>query len=58
MNVPKLRFKEFNDDWKKDYAGNLCSIQTGKSNTQDKVDDGIYPFYVRSPIIEKSHKYI
>ena len=58
MNVPKLRFKEFNDEWCKEYAGNLCSIQTGKSNTQDKTDDGIYPFYVRSPIIEKSHKFI
>lgn len=58
MNVPKLRFKEFNDEWTKEYAGNLCSIQTGKSNTQDKVDDGIYPFYVRSKIVEKSHKYI
>ncbi len=58
MNVPKLRFKEFNDEWCKEYVGNLCSIQTGKSNTQDKTDDGIYPFYVRSPIIEKSHKFI
>ena len=24
----------------------------------DKVDDGIYPFYVRSPIIEHSNKYL
>ena len=36
----------------------MCSISTGKSNTQDKVEDGEYPFYVRSPIIERSTKYL
>ena len=36
----------------------LCYISTGKSNTQDKVEDGKYPFYVRSPIIERSTKYL
>ena len=36
----------------------LCSISTGKSNTQDKIDDGEYPFYVRSPIVEHSNKYL
>lgn len=36
----------------------MCSISTGKSNTQDKVEDGIYPFYVRSPIVERSNRYL
>ena len=36
----------------------MCSISTGKSNTQDRVDDGIYPFYVRSPIVERSNRYL
>ena len=36
----------------------MCSISTGKSNTQDKIEDGIYPFYVRSPIIERSNRYL
>lgn len=36
----------------------MCSISTGKSNTQDKVEDGEYPFYVRSPIVERSTKYL
>ncbi len=44
--------------WEQRKVGELCSISTGKSNTQDKIDDGIYPFYVRSPIIEKSNKYL
>ena len=56
--TPAIRFKGFTDDWEQRKVGELCSISTGKSNTQDKNDDGIYPFYVRSPIIEKSNKYL
>ncbi len=37
--------------------GNIAKIQTGNSNTQDKIIDGNYPFYVRSKIIERSNKY-
>jgi type I restriction enzyme S subunit len=55
---PEIRFKGFTDAWEQRKVGELCSISTGKSNTQDKIDDGIYPFYVRSPIIEKSNKYL
>ena len=58
QNVPQVRFKGFTDAWEQREVKELCSISTGKSNTQDKVDDGIYPFYVRSPIIEKSNKYL
>lgn len=36
----------------------FASITTGNSDTQDKIDDGDYPFYVRSDKIEKSTKYI
>jgi len=35
----------------------LCTIQTGNQDTQDADKDGEYPFYVRSPQIERSHKY-
>ena len=31
----------------------MCSISTGNKNTQDKIDDGIYPFYVRSQTVER-----
>ena len=40
------------------YFKEVCTIQTGKSNTQDKDDNGIYPFYTRSEKIEHSKKYI
>ena len=36
----------------------VCLISTGKSNTQDHIEDGEYPFYVRSPIIERSNRYL
>lgn len=35
----------------------LCSVSTGNQDTQDSVADGAYPFYVRSPIVERSNKY-
>ena len=57
-NAPAIRFTGFTAPWEQRKVGELCSISTGKSNTQDKNDDGIYPFYVRSPIIEKSNKYL
>lgn len=56
--TPKLRFSGYTDDWEQRRVSELCSISTGKSNTQDKVEDGEYPFYVRSPIIERSTKYL
>ena len=57
-DTPEVRFKGFSDNWEQNKVNNLCIIGTGKSNTQDKVDSGKYPFYVRSPIIERSNKYI
>lgn len=55
---PKLRFAGFNDEWKQYKIKDICGISTGKSNTQDKVAEGMYPFYVRSPIIERSNKFL
>ena len=34
----------------------LCSITTGNQDTQDAVDGGMYPFYVRSPIVERTNR--
>lgn len=59
-NLPQLRFPEFRDagEWEEKIISDVCSISTGKSNTEDKNDDGNFPFYVRSPIIERSTKYL
>lgn len=58
--LPQLRFPDFRDagEWVQKIISDVCSISTGKSNTQDKNDDGIFPFYVRSAIIERSTKYL
>ena len=52
-NVPRLRFPEFTEDWVKYKISNICKIATGNKNTQDKEDDGLYPFYVRSQNVER-----
>ena len=57
-NVPEIRFKGFSDAWEQRKAKELCSIGTGKSNTQDQVDDGKYPFYIRSDVPVRSNKYL
>ena len=57
-NIPEIRFAGFNDAWEQRKAKELCSIGTGKSNTQDQVVDGQYPFYVRSDVPVKSNKYL
>lgn len=56
--APSLRFRGFSEPWEERFVKNFCSISTGKSNTQDRVDGGRYPFYVRSPIVERSNRYL
>jgi type I restriction enzyme S subunit len=45
------------EEWEVDRIKNIASITTGAKNTQDKIDDGEYPFYVRSSIIERINSY-
>ena len=57
-SYPEIRFKGFTDPWEQRKAKEICSIGTGKSNTQDQVDDGKYPFYIRSDVPVRSNKYL
>lgn len=45
------------EDWDFDYIENLSHITTGGRNTQDRVDDGRYPFFVRSQTVERINSY-
>jgi len=45
------------EDWDIDKIANLARITTGAKNTQDKVDDGLYPFFVRSQSVERIDSY-
>ena len=58
--IPKLRFPEFKNDgkWGQKLVKGVCSIETGKSNTQDQDVNGLYPFFIRSENPVKSNKYL
>ena len=40
-------------DWKEDKVSNVVDISTGCRDTQDNKVTGRYPFFVRSPIVER-----
>lgn len=42
-------------EWKS--LGEVCEVGTGKSNTNEQVENGIYPFYVRSKDIKRSNTF-
>lgn len=48
---------EIPDDWKTVRIDEHASITTGSRNTQDKEDDGEYPFFVRSQEVERINSY-
>lgn len=56
--VPEIRFAGFTGDWNVQKASKICSITTGKSNTQDQVDGGLYPFFIRSDEPVRSNRYL
>jgi len=53
----KTRLPGFNGEWEADYVKNLASISTGARNTQDRREDGKYPFFVRSSTVEHIDSY-
>ena len=44
-------------DWEIRKIGDVVKIQTGNRNTQDKIKDGKYPFFVRSQQVERINSY-
>lgn len=56
-NTPQLRFPEFKNEWQFEPLDNLAKIDTGNKNTQDQVENGRYPFFVRSNNIEHINSY-
>jgi type I restriction enzyme, S subunit len=45
-------------NWQTVPMGELCSIQSGKSDTKDAVDDGPYAFFDRSKSIKRSSRFL
>ncbi|ELJ8793125.1 restriction endonuclease subunit S [Vibrio cholerae] len=44
-------------EWYVESIGNLVSITTGSKNTQDRIENGAYPFFVRSQTVERINTY-
>lgn len=53
----KVRLNGFRERWDLAWLGDVAHIETGSRNNQDKVDDGEYPFFVRSPHVERIDRY-
>ena len=57
----ELRFKDGNGndypEWEEKRLGEISEICTGKKDLEDKKEDGVYPFFVRSKNIEKIDTY-
>jgi type I restriction enzyme S subunit len=62
MELTKTRYKKTEvglipEDWSCERIDQFAKITTGGKDTQDRVDDGVYPFYVRSNVIERINSY-
>lgn len=57
--VPKLRFKEFEKDgeWVEKNIQDIAKVTTGNKDTQNKVENGKYPFFVRSQTVERINSF-
>ena len=45
------------EDWVSKQIEEIAKITTGGSDTQDRIEDGKYPFFVRSENVERINKY-
>jgi type I restriction enzyme S subunit len=53
----KRRLPGFSGEWEVKRLGEIANIKTGSSNNQDKIDEGKYPFFVRSATVERINSY-
>jgi type I restriction enzyme S subunit len=53
----QIRLPGFSGEWELKLLGEVANIKTGSKNNQDKVEDGDYPFFVRSATVERINSY-
>ncbi len=53
----KKRLPGFTGEWEETTLGAISNIKTGSRNNEDKVEDGSYPFFVRSDVVERINTY-
>jgi len=60
-NHASLRFKDNNGkdfpDWEEKKLGEVAEIKTGKKDTQNRIENGEYPFFVRSQTVERINSF-
>ena len=57
-NVPKLRFKGYNDEWVEKRIENVLKIKHGKDQKAIEKNDGIYPILATSGEIGRSNTFL
>jgi len=45
------------EEWDLDHVERIATVTTGGKNTQDRIEDGQYPFFVRSQTVERINSY-
>jgi len=53
----KTRLPGFSGAWETKRLGDVAHIKTGSKNNEDKDDNGQYPLYVRSAVVERINSY-
>lgn len=53
----KQRLPGFSGKWEVKRLGGVSHIKTGKKNNEDKIEEGAYPFFVRSQTVERINSY-
>lgn len=53
----KQRLPGFGGEWEVKRLGDVSLIKTGKKNNEDKIEEGAYPFFVRSQTVERINSY-
>jgi type I restriction enzyme S subunit len=53
----KTRLPGFTDEWETRNIGELVLVKTGDKDTQDRVQEGNYPFFVRSQKVERINSF-
>jgi len=51
------RLPGFRGQWQAALLGEIARIKTGSCNNEDKVEGGLYPFFVRSEVVERVNTY-
>jgi type I restriction enzyme S subunit len=53
----QTRLPGFSGEWSLKRLGDIANIKTGSRNNENKVEDGLYPFFVRSAHVERINTY-